>query len=96
MAQQQPRQGAAPPQQPNWACAASRLCGFRNNFPNRETCWKCGRDRLGRMVRESPASSEQGGRSASAGRRRRSGPPPRGRGGPPDGAAHGEPAGPAV
>ncbi|CAK0829099.1 unnamed protein product, partial [Prorocentrum cordatum] len=66
MAQQQPRQSAASAQQPNWACAASRLCGFRTNFASRETCWKCGRDRLGRMVRESPASSEQGARQGLA------------------------------
>eukprot|EP00959_Pyramimonas_sp_CCMP1952_P036416 762368-Pyramimonas_sp.AAC.1 len=94
MAQQVPKQGAAPPQQQIWPCAASRLCGFRNNFPSRDARWKCGRDRLGRAVRESPTASEQGARSTSAGRRRRSG-PPRARGGPPDGAAHGEPAGPA-
>eukprot|EP00959_Pyramimonas_sp_CCMP1952_P273110 5708628-Pyramimonas_sp.AAC.1 len=28
-----------------WACKATRQCGFKNNYPSRQECWACGRDR---------------------------------------------------
>ncbi|CAK0835382.1 unnamed protein product, partial [Prorocentrum cordatum] len=67
--------GAAEPQ---WACVATRACGFRTNFGSRQTCWKCGRDRAGRTPpAEAPPGSDGGHppRSTSARRRRRSGAP---------------------